>query len=515
MKSTVENLSPTRVRLAVEVPFDEIEPSLAAAYKKIGSQIRIPGFRPGKVPARIIDQRVGRGAVLEEAINEVLPRVYSEAAREHELRPLGQPDIDVTKIDDGQSLSFTVEVDVRPEIALPDLTGVAVSVDDATVTDADVDEQLDSLRDRFGTLNGVDRPVAAGDFVSLDLLATVDGAEFEGGSTKGLSYEVGKGDLIEGLDEAIIGRSAGESARFTSTLQQGTDAGADGEINVTVNSVKVKELPAVDDDFAQLASEFDTIEELRADLRERLGRAKALDQGAQARDRVLQSLLDTIEFPVPESAVQAEVEYREHEVVHSLGHDDAMLDRYLQVQGQTRDEFTAELRVSAEKSVRAQFVLDAIADKTDVQIGDGELTEYLVRQAARAQMAPQEFANQIVQGGNLPALVADVRRNKALAEVLEAAVITDESGNVVDLSLLSPAAMAEIVGGDDDLEEVDDDLEVDDDFDDDPEREVNVIDDELLDEAPEAESGVDSDADGESGVGSTGGPAGKPTTSTS
>ena len=448
MKSTVENLSPTRVRLAVEVPFEELESNVAAAYKKIGSQVKIPGFRPGKVPARIIDQRVGRSAVLEEAVNEALPRVYSEAAREHELRPLGQPDIDVTKLDDGQSLSFTAEVDVRPEITLPELEGLAVTVDDAVVTDTDIDEQLATLRDRFGTLKGVDRPVQTGDFVSLDLLAEVDGTEVEGGSTKGLSYEVGKADLVDGLDDAIVGKSAGDTATFTSPIQQGDAAGTDGQITVTVNSVKEKELPAVDDDFAQLASEFDTIDALREDLRTRLGRAKALEQGTQARDRVLEKLLETIEFPVPESALQAEIDYREHEVVHSLGHDDDLLDRYLSLQGQTRDEFAAELREGAEKSVRAQFVLDAIADKTQVQIGDGELTEYLVRQAARYQMAPQEFANQVVQGGNLPALVADVRRNKALAGVLESAVITDQSGNTVDLSALSPGAMAEIVDGD-------------------------------------------------------------------
>ena len=437
MKSTVENLSPTRVRLAVEVPFTEIEENVAAAYKKIGSQLRVPGFRPGKVPARIIDQRIGRGAVLQEAVNDALPRVYTEAAREHELRPLGQPDIDVTNLDDGNSLSFTAEVDVRPEITLPDLDGLEVTVDDAEVTDGDVDEQLQALRDRFGTLTGVDRPVQAGDYVSIDLAASVDGEPVEDGTSKGLSYEVGRDDLIPGLDDAVTGLSAGESAVFPTTLHQGEQAGAEASVTVTVNSVKEKQLPELDDEFAQLASEFDTIDELRADLRTRLGRAKALEQGSQARDRLLEKLLDLIEFPVPASAVEAEVESREHDVVHSLGHDDALFERYLQMQGQTREEFTAELREGAEKSVRAQFILDALADATDVQIGDAELTEYIVRQAARYQMPPQEFANQVVQGGSLPALVGDVRRGKALAQVLESAAVTDASGNAVDLSALS------------------------------------------------------------------------------
>jgi trigger factor len=430
-------LSPTRVRLSIEVPFDEIKPSLDAAYKKIGAQIRVPGFRPGKVPARIIDQRVGRGAVLEEAVNEVVPRSYVEAAREHEVKALGQPDIEVTSIEDNESLSFTAEVDVRPEITLPELDGIAITVDDAEVTDDDVDEQLASLRERFGSLKGVDRPIQTGDYVSIDLVASIDGTEIEAGSAKGMSYEVGSGDLVDGLDDAVTGKSAGDTVNFTATLQQGDRTGEDADISATVNSVKEKELPELDDEFAQLASEFDTIDELRADLRERLGKVKTLEQGAQARDKLVEQLVEQVEFPVPESAVKAEIDYREHEIVHSLGHDDTLFDRFLEAQGKTRDEFSGELRGDAEKSVRAQFLLDAIADKVEVEVGDAELTEYLVRQAAQYNMPPQEFANQIMQAGNLPALVADVRRNKALADVLEHAAITDESGNTVDLSQLA------------------------------------------------------------------------------
>jgi len=289
VKSTVENLGPTRVKLAIEVPFDELKSNLDAAYKKIGAQIRIPGFRPGKAPARIIDQRVGRAAVLEEAVNDALPRVYNEAVLESGVHALGQPEIEVTNLDDGQSLSFTAEVDVRPEITLPDLKGIEITVDDIAVTDAEVDEQLDALRERFASLTGVDRPVEAGDFVSIDLSAAVDGAEVEGGSAKGLSYEVGTEDLIDGLDAAITGKAAGDTVTFEATLRQGDHAGDPADITVIVNSVKTKELPAADDEFAQLASEFDIIDDLRADLRERLTRAKALGQGSQARDRLVES----------------------------------------------------------------------------------------------------------------------------------------------------------------------------------------------------------------------------------
>jgi trigger factor len=458
VKSTAENLSPTRVRLSVEVPFEEVQPSLDAAYKKIASQLRVPGFRPGKVPARIIDQRIGRSAVLDEAVNEVVPKKYVEAAREHEVKALGQPDIEVTKLDDHESLTFTADVDVRPDIMLPDFDGLAISVDDAVVSDEDVSAQLGTLRERFGSLKGVERAVASGDYVSLDLQAAIDGTEIDAGSAKGISYEVGSGDLIEGLDDAITGHEAGDTVTFTAALQQGDRAGEEAEITAKVNSVKEKELPELDDEFAQLASEFDTIDERKDDLRTRLESVRKLEQGALARDRVVEHLIDAVEFPLPETPVQAEVDAREHEIVHTLNHDDALFERYLATQGTTREEHTAELREAAEKAVRAQFVLDAVADSTDVQVGDAELTEYLVRQAARYEMPPQEFATQVMQSGNLPALVADVRRNKALANLLESAVVTDASGNQVDLSALGSESLATLAAGqdeDDDAVDVD------------------------------------------------------------
>lgn len=457
MKSTVENLSPTRVRLTCQVPFEELKSTLDAAYKKVGGSIRVPGFRPGKVPARVIDQRVGRAAVLQEAVNDALPGLYGEALREHDVRPVGRPEIEVTDLSDGESLSFTAEVDVRPDITLPDLDSLAVTVDDVSVTDEDVQEQLDALRERFGTLTGVERPVETGDYVSLDLAASVDGEAVEAGSATGLSYEVGSGNLLDGLDDALVGKAAGETAAFTTTLVGGDRAGAQAQVEATVNSVKQKELPEADDEFAQLASEFDTVDELRADLRQRLGRAKAFEQGAQARDRLVEQLIEQVQFPVPESALEAEVEVREHDVVHSLGHDDALFERWLGTQGKTKDEFTAELREDAEKSVRAQFILDEVARVRDVQVGDAELTDYLVRQAARYNMAPREFADQLVQAGNLPALALDVRRNKALAALLEAATVTDASGNAVDLSALTAGSIADLL---EDAE--DDEIDVDD-----------------------------------------------------
>jgi trigger factor len=376
------------------------------------------------------------------------------------VKALGQPDIEVTQLEDNDHVAFTAEVDVRPEITVPAYSGLAVTVSDAAVTDEEVQEQFDALRARFGTLKSVDRPVQTGDFVSLDLVASVNGEEVEGGSAQGLSYEVGSGTLIEGLDDAIVGKSAGDQTSFTSTLAYGEHAGEEGEIAVTVNSVKERELPEPDDEFAQLASEFDTVDELRADLRTRLDRVKVLGQGSEARDKVLELLVAQTEVPLPESSVKAEIEWREHDVVHQLGHDDAAFERYLEAEGKSREEFTAELREIAEKSVKTQFILDSIADAEAVSVSDAELTEYIVRQAQRYGMQPQEFADQIVQAGNIAALVADVRRNKALATVLESASVTDTSGNKVDLSALStPEGQAALAELDDAADELDDEAD--------------------------------------------------------
>jgi trigger factor len=453
LKSTVESLSPTRVRLAVEVPFDELKPSLDRAYAAIAKQVRVPGFRPGKAPARIIDQRVGRAAVLEEAVQDALPRAYSDAVRENELRALGQPQIELTSLEDGESIAFTAEVDVRPEVELPAYNGLDITVDDVTVDDSDVDEQVSAMRERFAVLKAADRPVQDGDYVSIDLKATVDGEEVPGGSTTGLSYEVGSSSMMEGLDEALVGASAGDTREFTTELVAGEFAGRTADIAVTVRSVKEKELPELDDEFAQTASEFDTLEEFRADVRSRIERVKTLEQGGEARDKVITALLERTEVPLPESAVEGEFEWRQHDIGHRLENAGLDLDTYLSSEGQDREEFEGELRSNAMTAVKTQLILDAIADKEELGVSDAELTERVISQAQQYGVSPQEFAQQLTQGGNLPALVADVRRSKALATVLERANITDASGRPVELEHLRLSAEDEGAGAEDEAAE--------------------------------------------------------------
>ena len=426
MKSAVETLNPTRVKLTVEVPFDELKPSLDAAYKTISSQINVPGFRKGKVPARIIDQRIGRGAVLQEAVNDALPQFYGQAVEEQGVRPLGQPEVEVTGVpaDEGDELSFTVEVDVRPEVTLPDYSSIRVEVDEVEASDEDVEERMTALRQRFGTLTGVERAAAEGDFVSIDLSATIGGEEID--AVKGVSYEIGSGTMLEGLDDALTGLSAGETKEFTAPLAGGDREGQDAEVTVTVQSVKERILPELDDEFAQLASEFDTMAELEQDVRSQAEKAKKFEQGVQARDKVLDHLLETTEIPVPDALVEAEV--------HShLENEDRLED----------DEHRAEVGESTRKALRAQFLLDAIVEKEEVQVSQEELVEYLMMSAQQYGMEAGEFAQAVDQGGQVPAMLAEVGRRKALATVLEQAEVVDSAGNPVDLDALNTDEDAE------------------------------------------------------------------------
>jgi trigger factor len=449
LKSTVEHLSPTRVRINVEVPFDELKANFDRAYRKIAQQVRVPGFRPGKAPARVIESRIGRAPILDEVVNEAVPIKYLEALNSSAVRAIGRPDIEVTKIEDGDLVAFTAEVDIRPDFTVPDFGDLTVTVDDIELTDEEVDQQLDELRARFGTLSAANRPAESGDFVSIDLAASVDGQDVEEARTTGLSYEVGSGDLIEGIDDAIIGAEAGESKNFTTKLVAGEHAGQDAEVVVTVQSVKVRELPEPDDDFAQLASEFDTIEELRADLRERLTRVKRMQQGVQARDKVLDALLDSTEVPLPEAVVNAEVESRKHDAVHAFDHDDKRLAEFLDSQGKTTEEFDAEVRTDAEKSVKTQLVLDSIAETAKVEVNDNELTERIIYQAQRFGVSPDEYVQRAQESGQLGAIFADVRRGKALATVVRQAVVTDTSGNAIDLEELFGRPEAPTAAADD------------------------------------------------------------------
>ncbi|MEU9913093.1 trigger factor [Streptomyces sp. NPDC051001] len=435
MKSAVETLNPTRVRLTVEVPFEELKDSLDAAYKKINQQVTVKGFRKGKIPARVIDQRFGRGAVLEEAVNDALPKFYTEAVNEAELDVLGQPEVDITELKDGDTLNFTAEVDIRPSLELPeDFSSIEVEVDAVEVSEEDIEKSVEQLRERFASTSPVERAAEDGDVVTIDLEAKVDGEVLEDGIASGVSYTIGSGELLEGIDDAVKGLEAGGEATFTSELKGGSAAGKESEVTVKVTQVASRELPELDDEFAQLASEFDTLEELRADSRKRLENMKQYDQATQAQERVLEKLLELVEVPVPEKLLEDEVNTRKHNLEHhQLGQMGLDLEKYLEIQGKTVEEFEAETKDAAVKGIKTQFVLDELVKREKLNVNQEELTEHLMRRAASSGMSPDQFAQAVVEGGQVPLLVGEVARGKALAVVVEAATVKDTNGEVIDL----------------------------------------------------------------------------------
>ena len=402
-------------------------PHVESAYTKISKQVNIPGFRKGKVPAAMIDQRVGRGTVLDEAINSALPEFYGQAAREHKVLVIGRPTVDIKEFKDNEKLSFTVEVNIRPEINLPDFSKLEIQVDNAVVTEDQITEQLDELRARFGTLHDVQRAIKTGDFVNIDLVAKINGEEVEGGTANDISYEVGSNRMVDGLDAALEGLSVGESKSFDTQLV-GQQEGEKGEVSVTVRAVKERELPPLDDAFAKLASEFDTLAELKKDVAERLERLRKLEQGAQARDRLIDKLVAELEIPIPEEIVEQEI------------HD------HLEREGRLEDKVhREEVDRDTRAALKQDFLLDAVVKSESVDVNEMELTEYLVRTSQRYGMAPDKFAEELQKAGQINQLISEVARTKALANILSRITVTDESGKKVDLEELrpKPAAAAE------------------------------------------------------------------------
>jgi len=437
VKTSTETLSPTRVKLTIEVPFEDFKPNLDRAYKSIGGQIQVPGFRKGKVPASIVDQRVGRSAVLDQAINDALPAWYSQAVQEAELKPLSQPEIDLTKFADGEPIEITAELDVRPPVTVPDVSSISVEVADAEVADGDVDEQLQALLEQFATYTDVERAAADGDALTVDLSATdKDGSPVEGAQAEGLPYTVGSGALLDGLDDAVVGLSAGDEKTFSTELVGGELKGKAVDVTVKVTDVKERQLPDLDDEFASTVGDFETLADLRADLVERLTRAKRMEQAAEARDNVLTEIVDKVDVPLPDGLVSDEVAERRQQTLQQLSFAGLTLEGYLEDQGQTEEEFDAELERQVRESIVAGFILDEIAAAEEIGLEENELTEHIMRRAQQSGQDPQSYIQHVVEHNHVPELMAEIIRAKALASLVESAKVTDASGNVVDLAAL-------------------------------------------------------------------------------
>ncbi|WP_311342059.1 trigger factor [Corynebacterium riegelii] len=432
MKTNVEKLSDTRVKLDVSVPFDELGREIDQAYKAIAQQVNIPGFRRGKAPRQLIDARFGRGPILEQVVNDMLPSRYDRALSENELNPLGQPDIEITKIEDNDVVEFTAEFDVRPEIEVPDFSKIDVTVPARKVDDEAVDKELDDLRGRFGELKDTKRKLKTDDFAVIDVEATVDGEKLDEASAENLTYQVGSDDLIKGLDTALRGMKTGEDNEFTTKIEYGEHKGEEATVKVTVQQTKERKLPDLDDEFAQLASEFDTVEELRESTKSQLEEGLKAQQAADIRDEVLKAALEQVEFPLPESVVDEQVHNQLHQLLGQLAHDENALAQLLEAQGTTREEFDKDTRKQAEESVRTQLFLDAVAEAEAPEVTQEEITDHILFTAQSYGMDPNQFIATLQQNNQIGNLFADVRRGKALAAAISRTSVKDEDGNSID-----------------------------------------------------------------------------------
>ena len=454
--STVEQLSPSRVKITVEVPFADLKPNMDKAYRDLASQVQIPGFRKGKVPPRILDQRFGRGAILSEALNDAIPDLYNSAVTDNSLSPLAQPEVEVTKLEDGELVEFTAEVDVRPEFDVPAFDTVEAQVDAIEITDEAVEQRLDSLRARFGSLDEVERPVEDGDHLTIDLVARKDGEVLEDANVTDISYEVGTGRMVDGLDEAVVGLSAGDSKKFTSTLVGGPLKDEDAEIEVTVKKVQVQDLPAADDEFAQLASEFDTIDELREDLKRELAQTGRIEQANAARDAVLESMLSHVDAEVPEGVVNSEVEARKEQITNQLAQAGLTLERYLEESDEEDEDapkdvesFWADTEKRAADALKAQMILDKVADDREIGVEQEELTQFIVRRAQAGGVTPDQEVQHMLEHNHVSEYMGEIRRSKVLDLIMSQAKVTDSNGDPVELanlqadgSIADPAAQA-------------------------------------------------------------------------
>ena len=448
MPSSVEQLSPSRVKITVEVPFGDLKPNMDKAYRDLASQVQIPGFRKGKVPPRILDQRFGRGAILSEALNDAIPDLYNTAVTDNKLSPLAQPEVEVTKLEDGDLVEFTAEVDVRPEFDVPAFDQLTASVDAIDVTDEAVEERLDALRARFGTMEDVERAVENGDHLTIDLVARKDGEVLEDANVSDISYEVGTGRMVDGLDEAVIGLSAGESKTFTSTLVGGPLKDEEADIEVTVKKVQVQDLPEADDEFAQLASEFDTIDELRADLKRELEQSGRVEQANAARDAVLETLIGQVDAEVPEGVVNSEVEARKEQINGQLAQAGLTLERYLEESAEDEDadeeapkdveSFWADTEKRAADALKAQMILDKIADDRELGVEQTELTQFIMRRAQASGVSPDQEVQHMLEHNHVAEYMGEIRRGKVLDLIMSQAKVTDDKGEPVELANLQP-----------------------------------------------------------------------------
>lgn len=450
MKTSLTRESASKVRLSVEATAEEVAPSLARAVKALGEQVKIPGFRKGKVPQKVLESRLGADAVREAALNEAIPALMTKAVEEQELQPIAPPNVDVTSYDLGGDLVFDATVEVRPEFELPDLAGIKVRRPSASATDEEIEDQLGRLRDRFATLNTVERPANPGDFALIDIHGTLDGAQVEALSGTDQLFEVAQGFPIQEIDQQLTGAKAGDILEFDAQVPDGVGgdvAGKQVRFRILVKEVKQKDLPALDDEFAKTASEFETLEELRTDVRERIDKVKAVQVDAEVRNRVLEELLAEVDVEAPDALVNQEMAYRLHRFEDQLRAAGMTLDEYMQANDFSDEQVEADLRTQAERNVRAQMILEEIGRKEGFQVTKEELEQEVRYHAETMRIPADELAKELSDRGRILAMAGDIIRRKALNHVVELADIEEEdpqgAGSTEEHATAPPAEQSE------------------------------------------------------------------------
>jgi trigger factor len=425
VSTRVTELPESRVRVEAEVTAEEVEKRIAQSARTLGRDLRVPGFRPGKAPAPVVIQRIGRQAVLDETVRDHLPTWYSAAIDDARIAPVGDPDLDLSGLpEQGEPLTFSIEIGVRPKAKLGEYKGLEVEKPSTEVTDEAIDEEIERLRERSGRLDTVERPAQKGDFVVMDFLGTVDGEPFAGGEGRDQMIELGSGRLVGTFEEQLETASAGDERTVTITFPDDYGApelaGQEGSFAVTVKEVKAKILPELDEDFA-IEQGFDTLEEVRADIRERLSAAQAEQAERAFRENALQAAVDNAEVDVPEALVDARAREMWERMVHTLSHQGIDRATYLQITGKDEDEIIAEARPDAELALRREAVLAAIVEAEQIDPSDDELLEALAMDAERAETSAKKLLERVKSGGRLDALKEDVAQANAIDLLVDSA----------------------------------------------------------------------------------------------
>jgi trigger factor len=426
-----------KVKLHIVVPAPEFERAIDAAFRKLAREVRVPGFRPGKAPRRLLEARLGSEVAREQALQDALPEYYVDAVKEHDVDVIAPPEIEIISGQDDGDVEFDAVVEIRPQVRLVGYDELRVELPFQAVSDADVDRQVDALRDRFADLADSEFPLVDDAFATIDIAGTIDGEAVEGLTATDFLYRVGSEMVVDELDDQLRGTKPGAILEFTATLPDrfGELTGREARFRVIVKAAQQKVLPELNDTWVKEASEFETVDELRADIRRRIETMQRLQAQMTLRDKVLDAAADLVPIEAPATLVDAETRRRVEDLAHRLSHQGATLEQYLEMTGQEPQAFIDEIRVGATRAVLADLALRAVVAQEAVTASDEEVDAEVQQMAERTEQKPAKVRRELERSNALEAVRSDVARGKALEFLVERAKVVDEDGNEIDLTV--------------------------------------------------------------------------------